>query len=87
MVKSFSFLSLFEVDLPRSSFWGYELSCEGLAPDSEKVSAIKEFPKPVDVSSLRSFLGMMGYNRRFVGGFSDIAAPLHKLLQKDIKSV
>ena len=68
-------------------FLGYELSGEGLAPDSEKVSAIKEFPKPVDVSSLRSFLGMMGYYRRFVGGFSKIAAPLHKLLQKDIKFV
>ena len=68
-------------------FLGYELSGEGLAPDSEKVSAIEEFPKPVDVSSLRSFLGMMGYYRRFVGGFSEIAAPLHRLLQKDVKFV
>eukprot|EP00794_Sanderia_malayensis_P006722 gene6722-7482_t len=66
-------------------FLGYELSGEGLPPDSEKVSAIKEFPQPVDVTSLCSFLGMMGYYRRFVNGFSKIAAPLHKLLQKDVK--
>ena len=66
-------------------FLGYELSGEGLAPDSEKVLAIEQFPKPVDVSSLRSFLGMMGYYRRFVDGFSEIAAPLHRLLQKNVK--
>ena len=68
-------------------FLGYELSGDSLAPDSEKVSAIEEFPKPVDISSLRSVLGMMGYYRRFVGEFSEIAAPLHRLLQKDVKFV
>eukprot|EP00794_Sanderia_malayensis_P005342 gene5342-6012_t len=63
-------------------YLGFVLSEKGIAPNPEKVAAIKNFPVPADATSLRRFLGMVGYYRRFVAGFSEIAEPLHKLLQK-----
>lgn len=65
------------------SFLGYRVSPQGLHTDPDKIRAVAEFPKPVDVASLRSFLGLAGYYRSFIGKFSSIAAPLNSLLKKD----
>ena len=40
---------------------------------------------PKNVSEVRSFLGLAGYYRKFVEGFSKIAALLNKLTRKDVK--
>ena len=40
---------------------------------------------PTNVSKVRSFLGLAGYYRRFVEGFSIIAGPITKLLRKDVQ--
>ena len=40
---------------------------------------------PKNVSKVRSFLGLAGYYKKFVEGFSKIAAPLTKLTRKDVK--
>ena len=66
-------------------FLGFQIADTGLAPDPEKVKAIKEYPVPKDLTELRRFIGMISYYRRFISGFSDIAHPLHRLLQKDVK--
>ncbi|KAA3473616.1 DNA/RNA polymerases superfamily protein [Gossypium australe] len=50
-----------------------------------KISTILEWKPPRNVSEVRSFLGLSGYDRRFVKGFLMIATPLMKLLQKDVK--
>ncbi|KAA3483097.1 DNA/RNA polymerases superfamily protein [Gossypium australe] len=50
-----------------------------------KVSAIANWKPPNNVSEVRSFLGLVGYYRRFVKGFSMIASPMTRLLQKDVK--
>ena len=70
---------------PSVKYLGYIISADGIAPDEEKVKAVEQFLVPTDVSSLRKFLGIVGYYRRFICGFGDIAAPLFKLLQKDSK--
>eukprot|EP00794_Sanderia_malayensis_P014624 gene14624-16139_t len=53
--------------------------------EREKVKAIKEYPVPKDLTELRRFIGMISYYRRFILRFSDVASPLHRLLQKDVK--
>ena len=63
-------------------YLGPVVSSRGLQPDPGKVSAVRIYPVPIDVSQLRSFLSLAGYYRRFTCGFSQLAAPLFALLEK-----
>ncbi|KAG8498361.1 hypothetical protein CXB51_007427 [Gossypium anomalum] len=67
------------------SFLGHIVSAEGIRVDPSKISAIVNWSPPKNVSEVRSFLGLAGYYRRFVQGFSMIASPMTRLLQKDVK--
>ena len=55
--------------------------------DPKKLVAVRQFPTPTDVKTLRSFLGLASYYRRFVPGFSKIAGPLHALTKKEVEFV
>ncbi len=66
-------------------FLGHLIDQEGIRPDPSKLAAIDKFPVPSDVSSLRIFLGVASYYRRFVPSYSRLAAPLHRLLKKGVK--
>ena len=53
--------------------------------DPKKVEAVSNWPRPTNVTEIRSFLGMAGYYRRFVKDFSRISAPLTRLIRKQVK--
>ena len=53
--------------------------------DPDKIQAITEWPVPKDISDVRSFMGITGYYRRFIEGFSKIAYPITSLQKKGIK--
>ncbi|CAL9012614.1 unnamed protein product, partial [Prunus brigantina] len=71
--------------LDRISFLGHVISAEGIYVDPQKIEAVMNWPQPTSVTEIRSFLGLAGYYRRFVEGFSVIAAPLTRLTRKGVK--
>ena len=60
-------------------FLGHRLGADGLAKEISKTKAIQEWPPLKSKSEVRQFLGLAGYYRKFVDGFSEIAAPLTQL--------
>ncbi|KAL0285761.1 UNVERIFIED_CONTAM: Retrovirus-related Pol polyprotein from transposon, partial [Sesamum radiatum] len=66
------------------AFLGHVLTKEGISVDPRKVEAIVDWPKPTSVTEIRSFLGLAGYYRKFVEGFSNVALPLNRMTQKRI---
>ena len=73
--------------LEKVSFLGHIISSEGIAVDPSKVEAVLSWKAPKNVSEVRSFLGPVGYYRKFIAGFSKIARPMTYLLRKDVKYV
>nr|GEW65457.1 hypothetical protein [Tanacetum cinerariifolium] len=69
------------------AFLGHILSADDITMDPAKVEAITKWPRPKTVTEIRSFLGLAGYYRRFVEGFSRLALPLTKLMRKGKKFV
>lgn len=59
------------------------ISSRGIEVDKAKVDIIKSLPYPTCVGDISSFLGYIGFYRRFFKDFSKITQPLRKLLQKD----
>lgn len=61
-------------------FLGHVVSAAGIAVDPEKVAAVQGWEAPKTVRQVRSFLGFVGYYRRFIPDFSKIAKPINQLL-------
>ena len=51
------------------------VSAESIAPDEDKIEAMRDFPRPYNVKTTRSFLGLASYYRRLVKDFARFAAP------------
>ena len=64
---------------------GHIVSSEGIKPNPSKIDCLLRKPIPKSVKSLKSFLGLCSYYRRFVPSFSKIAEPLNNLLKKNVK--
>jgi hypothetical protein len=67
------------------SFLGHILTARGVTVDPEKVTAVANWKRPASIKEIWSFLGLVGYYRRFIEGFSKTVRPMTTLLQKDKK--
>ena len=83
--KLYAKLKKCEFWLDSVAFLGHVVSKDGIAVDPKKVEAVVEWNRPNSVTEIRSFLGLAGYYRRFVEGFSHLAMPLTRLTQKGAK--
>ena len=78
-------MSKCEFWLKEVSFLRHIVSEEGIMVDPRKIEVILEWKPSRSVTEVRSFLGLTGYYRRFVKGFSMTTAPMTRLLQKNVR--
>ena len=64
-------------------YLGHIVGSNGVSPLPDKVKAIQDFPQPTNAKQLRSFLGCIGFYRRFLPNFAAIASPLYTLTEKN----
>ena len=64
---------------------GHHISGIGIKVDPTKIEVISKLSPPWSQKEVRSFLGHVGYYRRFIKKFTTIATPMFKLLIKDVK--
>nr|GEY33192.1 putative reverse transcriptase domain-containing protein [Tanacetum cinerariifolium] len=81
--KLYAKFSKCEFWLDSVKFLGHVSNSQGVHVDPVKVEAIKSWTAPKSPSEVRHFLGLAGYYRRFIEGFSLIAKQLTKLTQKN----
>ncbi|GBP10989.1 Retrovirus-related Pol polyprotein from transposon gypsy [Eumeta japonica] len=67
--------------MPEVEYLGHIISHNKIHPNPEKVSVIKDYPVPTNLKSLRGFLGIASYYRKFIEGYAKIAKPLTNYLQ------
>ncbi|GKA40740.1 putative reverse transcriptase domain-containing protein [Tanacetum coccineum] len=61
------------------------IDSKGIHVDPAKIESIKDWESPKTPTEIRQFLGLAGYYRRFIEGFSKISKPMTKLTQKSVK--
>ena len=71
--------------LRKVSFLGHIVSEEEIRVDPKKIEVIIEWKPPRNVTDVRSFLGLAGYYKMFVKGFSMTTTPMTRLLQKNVR--
>lgn len=64
------------------AFLGHIISETGLKPNPDKIIAIQNFPIPKTQKDIKSFLGLLGYYRKFIKDFSQLTKPLTSCLKK-----
>ncbi|GJR87703.1 putative reverse transcriptase domain-containing protein [Tanacetum coccineum] len=71
--------------IPKVQFLGHVIDSQVFHVDPAKIESVKDWASPKSATEIRQFLGLAGYYRRFIEGFSKIAKPMTKLTQKKIK--
>lgn len=86
--------SNFKIQLDKSEFLqksvqylGHVITPTGVKPNPDKIIAIKKFPIPKTQKDIKSFLGLLGYYRRFIRDFAKITKPMTKCLKKNAKVI
>ena len=72
-----------EFSMKKMKFLGHIISAEGIEADPEKTKAIKDFPRPKNVTELQRFNGMVNQLAKFIPDLASINEPLRQLLKKD----
>ncbi|GKB87697.1 putative reverse transcriptase domain-containing protein [Tanacetum coccineum] len=83
--KLYAKFSKCEFWIPKVHFLGHVIDSKGIHVDPAKIESIKDWVSPKTPTEIRQFLGLAGYYRRFIEGFSKISKPMTKLTQKGIK--
>jgi hypothetical protein len=81
--KLYAKLSKCEFWLKQVAFLRHVISKGGIYVDPSKVQDVLSWKAPTSVSDIQSFLGLVGYYRRFIEGFSKKSKPMTELLEKD----
>ncbi|GJS27408.1 putative reverse transcriptase domain-containing protein [Tanacetum coccineum] len=71
--------------IPKVQFLGHVIDSKGIHVDPAKIESIKDWASPKSPTKIHQFLGLVGYYRRFIEGFSKIAKSMTKLTQKNVK--
>ncbi|GJY84129.1 putative reverse transcriptase domain-containing protein [Tanacetum coccineum] len=71
--------------IPEVQFLRYVIDSKGIYVDPAKIESIKDWASPKTLTEIRQFLGLAGYYRRFIEGFSKIAKSMTKLTEKNVK--
>lgn len=66
-------------------FLGHIIGADGIRVDPKKTAVVEQWPKPTDISNLRSFLGLANYFRKFIKNYSTMVAPLTGLTKKTMQ--
>jgi hypothetical protein len=85
--KLFAKLSKCDFFTNSVEFLGHIISDEGIKVDPKKIKVIVDWAVPKDKTDVRSFLGLASYYRRFVRGFSKLAAPMTALLKGKVDTI
>ncbi|XP_073019175.1 uncharacterized mitochondrial protein AtMg00860-like [Primulina eburnea] len=76
-----------EFFLEKVAFLGHVIPSSDIEVDPSKVETVKEWVEPMNASDIRSFLGLSGYYRKFIQGFSSITVPLTSSTKNNAKFV
>nr|GFB34357.1 putative reverse transcriptase domain-containing protein [Tanacetum cinerariifolium] len=82
--KLYAKFSKCEFWIPKEQFLGHVIDSQGIHVDPAKIESIKDWESPKTPTEIRQFLGLVGYYRRFIEGFSKIAKPMTKPTQKKV---
>ncbi|GJV55771.1 putative reverse transcriptase domain-containing protein [Tanacetum coccineum] len=83
--KLYAKFSKCEFWIPKVQFLGHVIDSKGIHVDPAKIESITDWASPKIPTEICQFLGLAGYYRRFIKGFSKIAKSMMKLNQKGIK--
>lgn len=85
-------LNNFKIQLDKSEFLqktvqylGHIITPDGVKPNPDKIAAVKNFPTPRNAKEIKSFLGLVGYYRKFIKDFAKITKPMTRCLKKNAK--
>nr|GEW69254.1 hypothetical protein [Tanacetum cinerariifolium] len=82
--KLYAKFSKCEFWIPKVQFLGHVINSQGIHVDPAKIESVKDWASPKSPTKIHQFLGLVGYYRRFIEGFSKIAKPTTKLTQRKV---